>query len=69
MHKLCRIDIGRGNEIVADFKARFHKRITDVPGLTDLPIEPWCYTVEKFRAIITNKNNFITEVLKGDMAI
>ncbi|RCV63245.1 hypothetical protein C5S53_14950 [Methanophagales archaeon] len=26
MHKLCRIDIGRGNEIVADFKARFHKR-------------------------------------------
>ena len=114
MHKLCRIDIGRGNEIyeeidnklkelakklrvrynvseiivfgsyaradlnegsdidmviVADFKARFHKRIPDVLGLTDLPIEPWCYTEEEFRAMITNKNNFITEVLKEGMAI
>jgi len=109
MHKLCRINIGRGKEIyneldnklkelakklrvkykvseiivfgsyaradlnegsdidlviVADFKARFHKRIPDVRGLTDLPIEPWRYTVEEFRAMITNKNNLITEVLK-----
>jgi predicted nucleotidyltransferase len=109
MHKLCRIDIGRGKEIykeidnklnelakklrvrynvskiivfgsyarsdlnegsdidlviLADFKAKFHKRIPAVLGLTDLPIEPWCYTEGEFRAMIIDKNNFITEVLK-----
>ncbi len=55
--------------IVADFKARFHKRIPDVLGLTDLPIEPWCYTEEEFREMIVNKNVFISEVLKEGMAI
>ena len=114
MHKLCRIDIGRGKEIykeidnklkelakkvrvkykvseiivfgsyarkdlnegsdidlviVADFKDKFHKRIPDVLGLTDLPIEPLCYTEEEFREMIVNKNVFISEVLKEGMAI
>jgi hypothetical protein len=40
--------------IVADFKDKFHKRIPAVLGLTDLPIEPWCYTEEEFRAMITS---------------
>ena len=69
----ARADLNEGSDIdlviVADFKAKFHKRIPAVLGLTDLPIEPWCYTEEEFRAMITNKNNFITEVLKGGMAI
>ncbi|NQE53178.1 hypothetical protein C5S29_06260 [ANME-1 cluster archaeon GoMg3.2] len=114
MHKLCRIDIGRGKEInkeidnklkelakkvrvkykvskiivfgsyarkdlnegsdidlviVGNFKDKFHKRIPDVLGLTDLPIEPLCYTEEEFRAMILNKNDFISEVLREGMAI
>lgn len=109
MHKICRIDIGRGKEIykeidyklkelakvlrgrymvgkiivfgsyvrgdlnegsdidlviVGDFKGKLHKRIADVIGLTDLPVEPLCYTEEEFRAMIVNDNNFISEVLK-----
>nr|CBH38539.1 hypothetical protein BSM_20160 [uncultured archaeon] len=56
-------------EIVADFKDMFHKRISDVQGLTDLPIVPWCYTEEEFRAMILNKNDFISEVLKEGMTI
>ncbi len=64
----ARADLNEGSDtdlvIVAGFKAGFHKRIPDVLDLTDLPIEPWCYTVEEFRSMITNKNDFITEVLK-----
>ncbi len=55
--------------IVGDFKDKFHKRISVVRDLTDLPIEPWCYTEEEFRAMILNKNDFITEVLKEGMTI
>ena len=55
--------------IVADFKDKFHKRISAVRGLTDLPIEPWCYTEEEFRAMIIDKNDVITEVLREGMTI
>ena len=55
--------------IVADFKDKFHKRIPDVLGLTDLPIVPWCYTEEAFREMIISKNDVITEVLKEGMTI
>lgn len=37
--------------VVGDFKERFHKRAVGVIGLTDLPIEPLCYTEEEFRAM------------------
>ncbi len=114
MHKLCRIDIGRGKEtykeidiklqelakklrakyrvskiivfgsyvradlnegsdidlvIVADFKNKFHKRIAGVLGLTDLPIEPLCYTEDEFRKMILNENDFISEVLKEGVTL
>lgn len=114
MHKICRIDIGRGEEIykvieyklkewakelrgrysvnkiivfgsyvrgdlnegsdvdllvVGDFKGKFHKRIADIIGLTDLPIEPLCYTEEEFSEMIANNNNFISEVLKEGVMI
>ena len=109
MHKICRIDIGRGEEtykeigyklkelaktlreeynaskiivfgsyirgdlnegsdidlvIVGDFKKKFHKRIADVIGLIDIPIEPLCYTEEEFREMMVNTNNFLSEILK-----
>lgn len=114
MYKLCRIDIGRGNEtykeigyklqelamiirekynvskiivfgsyvrgdlnegsdidlvIVGDFKEKFHRRIAEVIGLTDLPIEPLCYTEDEFKRMISNDNNFIAEVLKEGVMI
>ena len=114
MHKICRIDIGRGEEtykeigyklkelakalreeynvskiivfgsyirgdlnegsdvdlmIVGDFKEKFHKRIADVMGLTDLPVEPLCYTEEEFKEMIVNNNNFISEILKEGVMI
>ena len=69
----ARADLNEGSDIdlviVADFKAKFHKRIPAVLGLTDLPIEPWCYTEEEFRAMIIDKNDFITEVLKEGITI
>lgn len=114
MYKLCRIDIGRGEEIykeiddkleelakklrkeyaasniivfgsyarrdlnegsdidlmiVGDFKERFHKRIVDILDLTDLPIEPLCYTEEEFRVMIKNDNSFVSEVLREGVVI
>ena len=109
MHKLCRVDIGRGEEayreieyklkelakvlrsnynvsrvvvfgsyvrgdlnegsdidllIVGDFKEKFHKRILRVLDLTDLPLEPLCYTKEEFREMLIDNNKFILDLLK-----
>jgi len=50
--------------VVGDFKERFHKRIASILNLTDLPIEPLCYTEEEFREMIKNNKGFIFEVLK-----
>jgi len=114
VHKICRIDIGRGKEtykeisyklkelaeilrrkykvskiivfgsyvrgdlnegsdidlmIVGDFKKKFHKRIAEVIGLTDLPLEPLCYTEREFREMIGNDNNFISEILEDGIMI
>ena len=61
-------DLNEGSDIdlvvVGDFKERFHKRIASILNLTDLPIEPLCYTEEEFRERIRNNNGFISEVLK-----
>ena len=50
--------------IVGDFKERFFDRIEKVLALTDLPIEPWVYTVEEFREMEENHNPFVLEVLQ-----
>ena len=61
-------DLNEGSDIdlvvVGDFKERFHKRIASILNLTDLPIEPLCYTEEEFREMIKNNKGFISEVLK-----
>jgi len=66
-------DLNEGSDIdlvvVGDFKERFHKRIASILNLTDLPIEPLCYTEEEFREMIRNNNGFISEVLKEGEAI
>lgn len=66
-------DLNEGSDIdlviVGDFKEKFHRRIAEVIGLTDLPIEPLCYTEDEFKRMISNDNNFIAEVLKEGVMI
>lgn len=49
--------------IVGDFRERFHERIGRIWALTDLPIEPLCYTREEFEEMKREGNPFIREVL------
>ncbi|KAF5432944.1 hypothetical protein C5S36_07715 [Candidatus Methanophagaceae archaeon] len=66
-------DLNEGSDIdlviVGDFKEKFHKRIAEIIGLIDLPIEPLCYTEEEFREMVVTNNNFMSEVLKEGVAI
>ncbi len=55
--------------VVGDFKKRFHKRIADVLGLTDLPIEPLCYTLEEFDCMVEEGNWFIKDVTREGVLI
>jgi len=50
--------------IIGDFKERFVDRIGKILELSDLPIEPLVYTVEKFKELRNSQNPFITEILK-----
>ncbi len=49
--------------VVGDFRERFHKRAATILGLTDLPIEPLCYTEEEFAELVRGENPFILEAL------
>ena len=68
-----REDLNEGSDIdlliVANFKEKFHKRIAEVLGLTDLPIEPLCYTEEEFEKMRLNNNRFIYQVLNEGVTI
>ena len=55
--------------IVGDFKKRFHKRIADILGLTDLPIEPLCYTSEEFDCMVEEGNWFIKDATREGVLI
>jgi len=55
--------------VVGDFKKRFHKRIADVLGLTDLPIEPLSYTLEEFDRMVEEENWFIKDVTREGVLI
>ncbi|MEA1998798.1 MAG: nucleotidyltransferase domain-containing protein [Euryarchaeota archaeon] len=55
--------------VVGDFKKRFHKRIADIMGLTDLPIEPLCYTLEEFDCMVKNGNWFIKDAIREGVLI
>ncbi|TAJ43680.1 nucleotidyltransferase domain-containing protein [Methanofollis fontis] len=49
--------------VIGDFSERFHKRIAALLDLTDLPIEPLCYTPAEFERLVEEKNPFIIEAL------
>jgi len=65
----ARGDFNEGSDIdlviVGDFKERFKDRIGAVLGMTDLPIEPLCYTEEEFEKMLRDKNPFILSVVNG----
>lgn len=64
----ARHDLNEGSDIdlliVGEFTERFHKRIGAVLELTELPIEPLCYTEAEFERLVRDKNPFIAAVLE-----
>ncbi|MEM2047603.1 MAG: nucleotidyltransferase domain-containing protein [Candidatus Jordarchaeales archaeon] len=64
----ARRELNEGSDIdlliVGSFKRRFHERTAEVIGLTDLPIEPLCYTENEFEEMLNSKNSLILEALK-----
>ncbi|MBR1369436.1 hypothetical protein RJ53_07990 [Methanocalculus chunghsingensis] len=65
---LARGDFHEGSDIdlilIGDFPERFHLRSLAFRELTDLPIEPICYTQDEFKALILEENSFIQTVLR-----
>jgi len=63
----ARRDVNEGCDIdlllVGDFPLQFHERPSLIRDLTDLPVEPLCYTPAEFAELIAEGNPFITEVL------
>ena len=49
--------------VVGDFRERFHKRAAAILDLTELPVEPICYTDEEFTELVRNENPFILQAL------
>lgn len=49
--------------VVGDFRERHHKRAAAILDLTDLPIEPLCYTEEEFAELVRSGNPFILQAL------
>jgi len=59
MHEGSDIDL----IVIGDFSERFHRRIAALLDLTDLPVEPLCYTPAEFELLVEEKNPFILEAL------
>ena len=49
--------------VVGDFRERPHKRAAAILDLTELPVEPLCYTDEEFTELVRNENPFILQAL------
>ena len=49
--------------VVGDFPERHHKRAAAILDLTDLPIDPLCYTGEEFAGMVRSGNPFISRAL------
>jgi len=71
---VARGDFNEGSDvdllIVGDFKEkRFHKRPMDIFDLTDLPVEPICYTREEFAEMLQKKNPFVLSVCEEGIPV
>lgn len=66
---VARNDFNEGSDIdmaiIGDFKERFLDRIDRILDMTDLPLEPLCYTEEEFEKMKRDDNPFIKEIMKG----
>ncbi len=66
---VARNDFNEGSDIdiaiIGDFKERFLDRIGKILEMTDLPIEPLCYTEDEFEKMKRDGNLFVKEILKG----
>ncbi len=63
----ARRDFNEGSDIdtiiIGNFKEKFKDRIGKILELTNLPIEPLCYTEKEFNKMIANRNPFILSVI------
>lgn len=70
---LARGDVHEGSDIdlivVGDFSGRFHERPGAVLELTDLPVEPLCYTPDEFATMLSDENPFILAALEEGIPV
>jgi predicted nucleotidyltransferase len=63
----AREEVHEGSDIdlilIGDFEGKMPKRIDKILQLTDLPVEPLCYTKEEFERLKTT-SSFIRKILK-----
>ncbi len=66
---VARNDFNEGSDIdlaiIGDFKERFLDRSDKILEMTELPIEPLCYTEQEFEEMRRKGNPFVKEILKG----
>ncbi len=66
---VARNDFNEGSDIdlaiIGDFEERFLDRSDKILEMTDLPIEPLCYTEKEFEDMRRKGNPFVKEILKG----
>ena len=70
---VARGDFNEGSDvdllIIGNFTERFHKRAVDIIGITDLPIEPVCYTRDEFAEMLRKKNPFVLSACEEGIAV
>jgi len=66
---VARNDFNEGSDIdlaiIGDFSERFLDRADKILEMTELPIEPLCYTEQEFEEMKRMGNPFVKEILKG----
>ncbi len=66
---VARNDFNEGSDIdlaiIGDFRERFLDRVDKILEMTELPIEPLCYTEQEFEEMKRKGNPFVKEILKG----
>lgn len=70
---LARGDVHEGSDIdlivVGDIPGRFHERPGQVLELTELPVEPLCYTQDEFALMLADENPFILAALEEGVPV